>query len=295
MVMTSASVHLYRSSFSNPIHSIIAVFQTNPATNAPTFSSSSHSRMTSPLARSSAGSAKNPPEKPDACPPPIIPPSNSPARHAAPYAAAAIVPSDHALAYIIADAVAPIDPSDKPSHVYCAAALRATPVVYANAPESMSLAPAATRNPGSSRNTACEPRRAIPLAAARAPPVPGLVGVSGVLGVFGSSGFASLVAPSGSRAAYVALLESPPPRAESGSPTRNTTNAARPPIAIAAVIHAADEFHAAADVVVVPAADATATSTACRIVPTHAMARIHSQHRATPRRTTSETSSPASS
>ena len=119
----------------------------------------------------------------------------------------------------------------------------------------------------------------------------------GLLGLVGLLWFASLVAPSGSRAAYVALLESPP-EASSPPPTLNldTTNAARPPTATAAVIQAADKFHAAdADVVVVPAADATATSTACRIVPTHAMARIHSQHRATPRRTTSETSSPASS
>ena len=111
--------------------------------------------------------------------------------------------------------------------------------------------------------------------------------------------FASLVAPSGSRAAYVALLKSPPHEASSPRAwtlNLDTTNAARPPTATAAVIQAADKFHAAdADVVVVPAADATATSTACRIVPTHAMARIHSQHRATPRRTTSETSSPASS
>mmetsp|Transcript_4326 Transcript_4326/g.16201 ORF Transcript_4326/g.16201 Transcript_4326/m.16201 type:complete len:279 (-) Transcript_4326:707-1543(-) len=278
MVMASASVHLYRSSFSNPIHSIIAVFHTNPATNAPTFSSSSHSRVTSPLARSPAGGAKHPRAKPNSSPP--IPPSDAYVRHTSPYDAAAIVPSDHALAYIIADPVAPIDPSDKPSHVYRAAALRATPEVNANAPESMSLAPAATRNPGSSRNTACEPRRVI-------------------LGLLGILGFASLVAPSGSRAAYVALLESPSTQLASPSSTLNldTTNAARPPTAIAAVIHAADEFQEVpmSSSVVVPAADATATSTACRIVPTHAMARIHSQHRATPRRTTSETSSPASS
>ena len=228
------------------------------------------------MARSPAGGAKHPLN------------SSPSIRHTAPYDAAAIVPSDHALAYIIAEPVAPIDKlSDKPSHVYCAAALRATPVVNANAPDNMSLAPAATLNPGSSRNTACEPRRVI------------LVGLLGLLvRLAGLSGFASLVAPSGSRAAYVALLESLPHEASSPPPTLNldTTNAARPPTATAAVIQAADKFHAAdADVVFVPAADATATSTACRIVPTHAMARIHSQHRATPRRTTSETSSPASS